>query len=152
MRQVVFCRIALLKFLEVNKRVVPRVQKKLRAAFRHCLSNLALDGLLVVLDRRALESAAVRCHATTDGGIVAAGWIVVVTTEKSVPKTLRHLAVSEESGFRSGGHGLRGFGEGRFGADDVLGEKACSLGPQWVYIFTCRKAKTLIPAEMTLVS
>jgi DDE family transposase len=41
-----------------------------------------------------------------------------------VPKLLRHVAVSDESGFGSGGNGSRRLREGRFEADDTLGEKS----------------------------
>ena len=44
--------------------------------------------LLTALDRRELESTAVRCHATADRGVVASGGIklLVVTPEHPVPQ------------------------------------------------------------------
>ena len=55
-------------------------------------------------------------HSAEGRGVIASGRIelLVVTTENSVPKPLRHVAVSEESGFGSGGQGSRGLLEGRF--------------------------------------
>jgi hypothetical protein len=61
--------------------------------------------------------------------------------KKSIPgKTLKE-AVSGESGSGSGDSGLRGLLVGRFGADHPLGEKVCSVGRKWAYIFTCQMAK-----------
>ena len=70
-------------------------------------------------------------------GIVASGRIELLV------KTL--AAVSEESGFQRGGYGSRGLREGRFGANDALGEKACSVGRKRVYVFNRWKDKRKFP-------
>jgi len=43
--------------------------------------------------------------------------------KKSIPGKTPKEAVSEKSGSRSGDNGFRGLLEGRFGADNPLGEK-----------------------------
>ena len=61
-------------------------------------------------------------------------------TKKSDPKNPECEEVSEKSGSSSGDNGFRGLLKGRFRANDALGEKECSVGRQWVYIFNRRSA------------
>ena len=65
--------------------------------------------------------------------------------KKSIPGKTPQEAVSEKPGSSSGDNGFRGLLEGRFGADDSVGEKIVLAGRKWVYIFNRRKAKKLIP-------
>jgi Protein of unknown function, DUF547 len=71
----------------------------------------------------------------------------VVAMKKSIPGKTPKEAVSEKSGSGSGDSGLRGLLDGRFGADHPLGERMCSVGCKWLYIFNLRMAKKLIPAN-----
>jgi hypothetical protein len=73
----------------------------------------------------------------------------VVAMKKSIPGKTPKEAASEESGSGSGDSGFRGLLEGRFGADDPLEKKMCLLGPNWMYIFKCRKAKKLIQDKVS---
>ena len=50
------------------------------------------------------------------------GRAVVVAMKKSIPGIPRRKRCLKKVGFRSGDNGFRGFLEGRFGADDRLGE------------------------------
>jgi len=67
--------------------------------------------------------------------------------EEIDPRKTPKEAVSEKSGSGSGDNGFRGLLEGQFGADGPLGEKGCSVGRKWVYIFNRRKAEKLIPGN-----
>jgi len=67
--------------------------------------------------------------------------------KKSIPGKTPKEAVFEKSGSGSGDSGLRGFLDGRFGADHPPGEKMCLVGRKWVYLFNRRMAKKLIPAK-----
>jgi hypothetical protein len=70
-----------------------------------------------------------------------------VAVKKSIPGKTPKEAVSEKSGSGSGDGGLRGFLDGRFGADHPRGETMCSVGCIWVYIFNRRMVKKLIPVK-----
>jgi hypothetical protein len=67
--------------------------------------------------------------------------------KKSIPGKTPKIAVSEKSGSGSGDSGLRGLLDGRFAADQPLGERMCSVGRKWVYIINRREDKKLIPAQ-----
>jgi hypothetical protein len=65
--------------------------------------------------------------------------------KKSIPGKTPKIAVSEKSGSGSGDSGLRGLLDGRFAADNPLGDGMRSVGCKWVYIFNRRMAKKLTP-------
>jgi hypothetical protein len=66
--------------------------------------------------------------------------------KKSIPGKTPKEAVSEKYGSSSGDNGFRGLREGRFGADDPLGEEIVLGWTRMGVFFNRRKAKKLIPA------
>ena len=86
--------------------------------------------LLAIAGGEPSDAAAVRSNVATDGGSHDPSGVEppVVPMKKSTQRKTPKEEVFEESGSGSGDNGFRGLLDGRFGADDPLGEK---IGRGW---------------------
>jgi hypothetical protein len=122
----------------------PGLGKERRAARETCPVLLAIAG------REPSDRPAVRRDGATDSGSHDPSRVEpqVVAMRKSIPGKTPKEAVSEKSGSGSGDGGLRGFLDGRFGADHPCGEKMSPVECKWVYIFNRQMVKKLIPVPI----